>query len=239
VAVLVPAAERIRVREGYPSQSAPKALKYHPNLLDTVRYVALGDSYTVGTSVAEAERWPNQLVVRLRPAISMRLVANLGVQGYSSRDLIEQELAALARLTPQFVTVQVGVNDVVQRTPDLVYDGNTGSILDTLLAAVGPNRIVAVSSPDYTLTPLGIELGNVEQRRTRIARLNEIMARRAAERAIRFVRIDDAANKVATDSGLVAEDRLHPSARQYAMWVDLIAPAVIDALATPVGSPSG
>ena len=198
----------------------------------TSRYVALGDSYTIGTSVSEAERWPNQLVERLRllGTGDLDLVANLGVNGYTSQDLIEDELPPLARLQPGFTTVLVGVNDVVQRVPEQVYGSNLDHILDTLVAAVGAGRIVAVSTPDYTLTPQGAAFGNPAQPRAQLVRFNQIMAARAAERAIRFVTIASVADQVATDRSLVARDGLHPSGAQYARWVELIAPVVVEAL---------
>ena len=53
-----------------------------------MRYVALGDSYTIGTSVLPAERWPNQLVAALAPAgPTLDLIANLGVNGYTSAEV--------------------------------------------------------------------------------------------------------------------------------------------------------
>ena len=63
-----------------------------------MRYVALGDSYTIGTSVATADRWPDRLVAALGPVEPrLELVANLGVNGYTSADLIRDELPALER----------------------------------------------------------------------------------------------------------------------------------------------
>ncbi|HEY5521455.1 MAG TPA: SGNH/GDSL hydrolase family protein, partial [Candidatus Limnocylindrales bacterium] len=65
--------------------------------------------------------------------MALELVANLGVNGYTSGDLIEDELPRLARLDPDFVTVLIGVNDIVQRVPEVVYDANLVHILDTLV----------------------------------------------------------------------------------------------------------
>jgi len=192
----------------------------------------LGDSYTIGTSVAEGERWPNQLVERLRPAVELELVANLAVNGYTSIDLIEEELTAAVRLMPSLVTLLIGVNDVVQGVPEGVYAGNAADILDTLKAAVGPDRVVVVSTPDYTLTPQGAAFGNPQTQSGQVARLNEVMKAKAVERAIRFVSIDSIAREVASDRSLVARDGLHPSGSQYARWTDLIAPAVLDALSS-------
>jgi acyl-CoA thioesterase-1 len=203
--------------------------------MDRVRYVALGDSYTIGTSVGETDRWPNQLVERLRTTVPLELVANLGVNGYTSVDLIDDELPQLVRLFPEFVTVLIGVNDVVQRVAERVYDGNVTYILDTLVAAVGPDRVVAVSTPDYTLTPQGAAFGDPNRQRAAIARFNAVMASRAAERAIRFVDISEAANAVPGDRSLVARDGLHPSGAQYSRWVDAISGVVVAALSLPSG----
>ena len=54
-----------------------------------MRDVALGDSYTIGTAVPAADRWPDELVRALGPTEpTLELVANLAVNGYSSADLI-------------------------------------------------------------------------------------------------------------------------------------------------------
>src|SRR3954454_12408022 len=55
------------------------------HVADPLRLVTLGDSYTIGTSVPAADRWPNQLVRRF--AGRLDLVANLGVNGYASSDV--------------------------------------------------------------------------------------------------------------------------------------------------------
>ena len=118
----------------------------------------------------------------------------------------------------------IGVNDVVRGVPGSMYAANVEYILDALVAAVGAERALAVSTPDYTLTPHGADYGNPAQQRAAIARFNETMAAACARRGIAFVSIDAVANEAALDPSLVANDGLHPSAVQYARWVDLIAP---------------
>ena len=75
-----------------------------------LRYVALGDSYTIGTGVRPPERWPDQLCATLDDEPGLELVANLGVNGYTSADLIRHELPALEALVPEFASVLIGVN---------------------------------------------------------------------------------------------------------------------------------
>lgn len=188
-----------------------------------MRYVALGDSYTIGTSVGEAERWPNQLVARI-PALE--LVANLGVNGFTSRDVIEVELPRLAALRPELVTLLVGVNDVVQAVAPSQYRFNVERILSDLVARVGSDRVVVVTTPDYTVTPAGADYGDPATQSAGIRANNAIIAELAERRGIAVVDIFDISLAAADDRSLVADDGLHPSGAQYARWVDRIAPAL-------------
>lgn len=192
-----------------------------------LRYVALGDSYTIGTSVRPEERFPNQLVAALRTTgTALELVANLGVNGYTSADLIRDELPALEGLRPEFVTLLIGVNDVVQGVSTRTYEANAVTILEALGSLRPPERIVTVAIPDYTVTPAGSDYGDPRQQHDGIVANNRLMARLAADRGIAFVDIFDISLRAMEDRSLVAEDGLHPSGKQYAAWVQRIAPVV-------------
>ncbi len=196
------------------------------------RYVALGDSYTIGTSVAADERFPDRLVVALaQTATPLSLIANLGVDGYKSADVIRDELPALAALDPEFVTLLIGVNDVVQRVPLDRYEANVTTILDALAARLPTDRIVTVAVPDYTVTPAGADYGDPDDQHEGIVAVNRVMANVSADRGIAFVDIFDLSRRAADDRSLVAGDGLHPSGEQYASWVERIAPVVRRCLA--------
>ena len=188
-----------------------------------MRYVAVGDSYTIGTSVQPADRFPDQLVRRVA---GLELVANLGVNGFTTADLIRDELPALAGLAPEIVTLLIGVNDVVQDIPPVAYEANVAAILDVLLAALAPEDIVAIGIPDYTATPAGADYGDPDAKHAAIVEANRTMARLVADRGISFVDIFDLSLEAARDRSLVAGDGLHPSGAQYARWVERIAPVV-------------
>ena len=197
-------------------------------MTDLLRYVALGDSYTIGTSVAPAERWPDQLVRRV-PGIE--LVANLAVNGFTSGDVIDVELPRLPALRPELLTLLIGVNDVVQRVPEAVYRGNVADILDVLVGHAGAGRVVLVTTPDYTVTPAGADYGDPATQSAAVRRNNAINTELADARGIAVVDIHDLSLLAATDRSLVADDGLHPSGAQYALWVERIAPVVSGALA--------
>ena len=192
------------------------------------RYVALGDSYTIGTSVEVAERWPNQLAARLP---ELELIANLGVNGFTSRDVIEVELPRLPVLRPEVVSLLIGVNDVVQRVPEPAYRANVGEILDALVDRVGASKVLVVTTPDYTVTPAGADYGDPAVQAAAIRRNNAINTELAAARGIDVVDIHDLSLQATDDRSLVAGDGLHPSGRQYALWVERIAPVMAVLLA--------
>ena len=201
------------------ASTAPAVTPAGPRL----RYVALGDSYTIGTSVGDRERWPNQLVA-VEPRL--QLVANLAVNGFTSRDVIEVELPQLDALRPEFVTVLIGVNDVVQGVPAETYRRNVVRILEDAVGRVGANRVLVVTTPDYTVTPSGSDYGDPAQQAAGIRANNAIITEVAGAFGIAVVDIHDISLEAATNPSLVAFDGLHPSGAQYARWVERILPTV-------------
>lgn len=197
-----------------------------------IRYVALGDSYTIGTSVTEAERWPDRLVAALGEAEPcLDLVANLARDGWTSGDVVRGQLPQLDRLSPDFVSLLVGVNDVVRHVPPLLFRANVARILDDLVQRLPGRRILAVTTPDYTVTPAGASFGDPDLQRAGIERHNATLTALAAERGIAVVDIFDISSRAAQDRSLVASDGLHPSGAQYALWVARMTPMVRSMLA--------
>ena len=213
---------------------APTIDVAHP---PTLRYVALGDSFTIGTSVGQEDRWPDQLVSRLAaappPAATLELVANHGVNGFTAGTVVREELPRLDADAPiGFATLLVGVNDVVQGVGETTYRADVDTILADLLGRLPPDRILCVETPDYTVTPQGAAFGDPATQRAKILRVNEILRARCGAAGIRFVDgIVAISQDAATDSTLVASDGLHPSGAQYRRWViERIEPAVRELL---------
>jgi lysophospholipase L1-like esterase len=210
---------------------------------EPVRYVALGDSYTIGTGLPRRiDRWPNQLQRALRPIVELELVANLAVNGRTTLGVIEEQLPDLEQADPDLVTLLVGVNDVILGTPPDEYRANLQLILDGgvavegerplpgLLDLVGADRVVLITTPDYTLTPKGDQFTRTPEEKAAhaatIDEFNRILREEADARGIAVVDITPISDLVPSDPTLTAADDLHPSGKQYAGWVELIAPVV-------------
>jgi lysophospholipase L1-like esterase len=161
---------------------------------------------------------------------SVDLVGNLAVNGFTSRDLIQIELPQLAPLRPEFLTVLIGVNDVVQGVPITTYRENVSAILDALLDRLPPKRIVVVTTPDYTVTPRGADYGDPAQQAAAIRLFNGAIGELASARGVPVCDIHAISLEAAGDPSLVADDGLHPSGAQYGRWVERIGPVVEELL---------
>ena len=189
-----------------------------------MRYVALGDSYTIGTGVQPAERWPEQLAARLP---TLDIVASPALNGVTSADVIARQLPILRAAEAEIASLLIGVNDVVQGVLEPAYAANVATILDDLCRGERPLRVFAVATPDYTVTPSGADYGDPAIRSAAIERFNAVMRAACTERSVPFVAgTHDVSRAAAGTDSMIAADGLHPSGAQYARWVDLISPVV-------------
>ena len=129
------------------------------------------------------------------------------------------------------MTLLIGVNDVVQGVSPDTYRRDAVTILDDLVARVGAEGVLVVTTPDYTVTPAGADFGNPERQAAGIRANNDILSGLATARGIAVVDIYDLSLRAGADRSLVAGDGLHPSGAQYALWVERIEPAVRSLLA--------
>ena len=121
-----------------------------------IKYVAVGDSYTIGVGVTEDERWPNILTNHLKKeGINVHFVANFAVSGYTVKDVIELELREVEKIRPDFVTVLIGANDNFGQKETGTYRQELRELLDKLQPMVtNPKNIVLITIPDYSKSPV-------------------------------------------------------------------------------------
>lgn len=193
---------------------------------EPLRLVTLGDSYTHGTDEVERrDTWPQQLVRAMRGEVRLRLVENLADVTNTSEYVLLEQLQRVAPLQPDVVTLLVGANDVVAPGITLEdYDRNIRAILDGLLELLPPQRLFVITTPDHSLTARGGDYEAREVARAEIEAVNEVLSAAAAERGIAVIDISPVSDRVVVDPTLVGADGLHPSAKQYAGWVEIIAP---------------
>ncbi|MHB1059826.1 MAG: SGNH/GDSL hydrolase family protein [Rhodanobacter sp.] len=194
-------------------------------------WLALGDSYTIGEAVAAHERWPAVLARRLRQAgASIGDPQIVAVTGWTTDELAQGMDAAT--LTPPYdlVTLQIGVNNQYRGRPADDYREQFAGLLARAIELAGDrtDRVVVVSIPDWGVTRFAREQGR--DRALIAAELdtyNAIAGEASGRAGARFVDITGISRE---HPELLADDGLHPSAAQYALWTAAIEPAVQAAL---------
>lgn len=189
-----------------------------------VKYLALGDSYTIGESVTEAERWPVQLAEALRKKGKQiegpKIIATTGWRTDNLKNAID-----IAKLKNEYslVSLLIGVNNQYQGKPIETFTKEFEELLNTAITLAGGKKenVFVVSIPDYGYTPFGKP--KQEKISKELDQYNKISREIVEKYNIRYFYITDISRKGFEDPELVASDGLHPSGKQYGLWVELIA----------------
>jgi lysophospholipase L1-like esterase len=146
---------------------------------------------------------------------------NVAVNGYTTDDVIDEELPELGRFAPTFVSLAIGANDIVRgRTPE-EYRANVRRILGAVKAA-GVRRIVTLPQPDWSLSPAARAFGEPAAIHARIVDANAILRDETAAVGGRYVDLFPLMESQA-QAGMIARDGLHPSATAYQAWATELA----------------
>jgi acyl-CoA thioesterase I len=190
-----------------------------------IQYLPLGDSYTIGEGLRENERFPNQLTAKLRDkGYSIELLGNPSRTGYTTLDLIENELPVLAKSNANFITLLIGVNDQVQKIDTPTFRTRLERILAQVKRTKPQATIIILTIPDYTFTKAGLAFGDATKNSKALEEYNNAIKEVASRQNIPIVDITDISNQVKNDSSLTSSDKLHPSAKHYGLWVEKILP---------------
>ncbi len=191
-----------------------------------IRYVALGDSYTIGTGATEAQSWPVLLSKHLKEdKINIELIANPSQNGWTSQNLIDRELPVFDKSKATFVTILIGVNDWVQGVDAKTFQKNLVKIIDHVQAGLpDKSKIILITIPDFGVTSTGSRYGGGRDISKGISEFNSIILEEAKKRNLKTVDLFTTSKSMGKDGSLVAPDGLHPSAKEYAIWETLIYP---------------
>jgi acyl-CoA thioesterase-1 len=193
----------------------------------TVKYMPLGDSYTIGTGATPAEAWPTVLTKNLNDAgIKTELLGNPARNGFSTQNLIDIELPEFDKSDANFVTIQIGVNDWVREVSTTNFETNLAFILDHVQKKLkDKKKILLVTIPDFGVTPTGANYSKGRNISSGLTEFNDIIKAQAAKRDLTCVDIFAMSQKMKDNPLYTAADGLHPSAREYGQWLGLIFPA--------------
>ena len=189
-------------------------------------YLALGDSYTIGQSVAEAERFPNQTAALLR---AQNILINdpkiIAATGWTTKNLIDALNSATLQNNYDVVSLLIGVNNQYQGRNIDEYKNEFTLLLNRAIQYAGnrPTHVFVLSIPDYSVTPFAGSYDKVKIA-AEIDQFNAENKKISLMAGVNYLDITPISRE--PDPALIASDGLHPSGKQYKRWADILVPVI-------------
>ena len=194
--------------------------------------LCLGDSYTIGESVSEEERFPNQAIQVLgKDNIPFSAPYIIAKTGWTSDELMH----AISEAEPQIkgnvfdcVTLLIGVNNQYRDYDKKIYRKEFRDLLDIALKYAGGKKdhVFVISIPDWGVTPFGASDAkgrSPDHIGKEIDNYNGIAQEESQKDKVLYIDINPISKKAATDTSYTANDNLHPSGKMYGEWASLLA----------------
>lgn len=191
---------------------------------EAIKYLALGDSYTIGESVGTGERWPVQLSEQLKSkGLAINSPQIIAQTGWTTDELNQGINKTAPEKNFDLVSLLIGVNNQFRGRSVTDFKREFEPLLDRAIAFAGGNKskVFVVSIPDYGFTPFG-QGRNPEKITREIDEYNQVQKDICTARNIAFFDITPISREGLKDPELVAGDGLHPSGKMYGQWVDLM-----------------
>jgi lysophospholipase L1-like esterase len=186
-----------------------------------VTYLALGDSYTIGTGAThELRNFPSALATLVEESTGRKVrVVNPAVNGFTTIDLLAKEIGFIDDLRPDLVSVLIGVNDLVRGRTAGEYRESLAEIYDAIATLHLPGgRVAAISIPDWSVVPAARDFGDPRRLREQTDAFNAAAREEAGRRGFAWVDITDVSRRGLGSDGWISADDLHPGDPQYAAW---------------------
>lgn len=191
-------------------------------LSDTLNYLALGDSYTIGSGVKEDDRWPNQFVAACRNKnISIEDPEIVAASGWTTGNLLTAVESRNLKSKYDLASLLIGVNNQYQGMDFSTFQNQFIQLLEYSFRKVkSRNGLFVLSIPDYGVTPFG--KSNQSQISEEINMYNTWIREVCNMNNIKFYDITEISRLAENDLSFLADDGLHPSGKMYGEWIKLI-----------------
>jgi lysophospholipase L1-like esterase len=213
---------------GLACQSAPEPVTSTPPNPNARTYLALGDSYTIGESVPEADRWSVQLARMLQERGAEIALPDITARtGWTTAELQEAIAKNLTNQRYDLVSLLIGVNNQYRGQSRDRYRKEFAELLKTStdLAKGRADRVFVLSIPDWGVTPFGTSR-NEQRIAEEINAFNAVAVEECRKAGVTFIDITPVSRTAKGDASLVATDDLHFSGKMYRLWAEKALPVV-------------
>ena len=189
-------------------------------------WLALGDSYTIGEGCALHESYPIKTLQLLRKeGFLFNAPEIIAKTGWTSAELSTHLDETRLNSHYDIVTLLIGVNNQYRGIPEEQYSLEFAGLVNLAITKTGnrPDRVMVLSIPDWGQTPFGANRDRIAIS-SAIARYNDLAQLVCLRYGVGYIHC-------VTDASQVVADGLHPSAKVYAAWANLLKNSIIRALA--------
>jgi lysophospholipase L1-like esterase len=194
----------------------------------TLSYLALGDSYTIGESLPLEDNFPHQTVALLRKkGISITAPEIVAKTGWTTDELMDAITKRSLKSSYDYVSLLIGVNNQYRGRDIVIYQKEFEQLLQQAIQFAGgnPEHVYVLSIPDWGATPFA-EGRDRAKITSEIDQFNVANLKIAQQYKVHYIEITAGTREAKQDLSLVAEDKLHPSKKEYARWADKLSRAI-------------
>lgn len=191
---------------------------------ESLRFLALGDSYTAATGEKIENGWPFQLVqVLSKKNISLGKPKIIAGAGWTTTKLIEEIEVENLHEEYDLVGLMIGVNNQYRSLSVQEFEEDFELLLNKALSLSGnqSNKVFVISIPDWGVTPFA-RLNDKLKIAKEVKQFNEVIARKSKKNNITYIDVTKSSRNMGVQPNLIASDSLHPSAKMYKVWGKII-----------------
>ena len=190
---------------------------------NNLSFLALGDSYTIGESVSQDQRWPNQMIdIALNQDVLFDQPNIIAKTGWRTEQLIDtlNKINFIKKF--DYVSLMIGVNNQYSLKPIDTFRLDLIKLLDMSIGySIKRDNVVLISIPDWGVTPFGEEYDR-NRIKEEIDEFNSVIKDIANTNNILYVDVTEISRRALIEKDLIANDSLHPSGKMYKEWAEKI-----------------
>ncbi len=198
----------------------------------TLTYLALGDSYTIGENVPIYDNYPYQAVQLLRKSgISIHAAEIIAKTGWTTDELEQGISHTILQDKYDIVSLLIGVNNQYRGRSVQDYEPGFERLLKKAIEFAGGKQqhVFVLSIPDWGITPFAKDR-NSAQIAAEIDAYNEANRRISLQHGVHYIDITPGTREAASDESLLADDKLHPSRKEYAKWAEALSKRIFEVI---------
>jgi len=198
--------------------------KDNPVMSNTIQYIPFGDSYTAGHGASPDQAYPVLLVNDLnKDGVPINMIVNEGLGGHTTGQAVQQEIPVFDTSHATFASILLGANDWGQYVDTATFRSNYIQMIDDIQAKLPvKTNILIITMPDISATPGGRAQANGRDIVEDVVYMNYIIEQEASHYHLPVADIFPLSQEMHNNPSLIASDSLHPSAKEYARWEQLV-----------------